>query len=59
MGCCAGLGKGKLVPIKHNVAGAEAYLRTKWHLDRDGHETSMAETETFKFRDETFAGLET
>jgi len=21
------------VPISHNVAWAEAYLRTKWHLD--------------------------
>ena len=27
------VGRGSWVPIKHNVAWAEAYLRTKWHLD--------------------------
>ena len=27
------LGTGRLVHIKHNVARAEAYLPTKWHLD--------------------------
>ena len=25
------------VPIKHNVAWAEVYLPTKWHLDRSSH----------------------
>jgi len=25
--------RGSWVPIQHNAAGAEAYLRTKWHLD--------------------------
>jgi len=27
------LGGGSWVPIQHNAAWAEAYLRTKWHLD--------------------------
>ena len=27
------LGEWSLVPIEHNVAWAEAYFRTKWHLD--------------------------
>jgi len=38
-----GLGVGGWIPIKHNVAWAEAYLRTKWHLDPSsrlfGHKT--------------------
>jgi len=32
IGVCAPFG-GSWVPIKHNVARAEAYLHTKWHLD--------------------------
>jgi len=28
---------GSLVLITHNVAWAEAYLRTKWHLDPLSH----------------------
>jgi len=33
-GCCAPFGEGESwVPILHNVAWAEAYLHTKWHLD--------------------------
>jgi len=28
---------GSWVPIEHNVARAEAYLRTKWHLDSFNH----------------------
>ena len=28
---------GSWVPIEHNVAWAEAYLRTKWHLDPSSH----------------------
>jgi len=32
-GCCAPFRWGSWVPIKHNVAWAEAYLPTKWHLD--------------------------
>jgi len=34
-------------PFKHNVAGAEAYLRAKFHLDpsnRFGHNTQMSQT---------------
>jgi len=31
-GCCAPFGE-SWVPIYHNVAWAEAYLHTKWHLD--------------------------
>jgi len=27
-------GEGKLGPIQHDVARAEAYLRAKWHLDQ-------------------------
>jgi len=34
--CCAPLGGGRLVFIKHNVALAESYLHTKWHLDPSG-----------------------
>jgi len=32
-GCCAFFPWGSWIPIQHNVAWAEAYLRTKWHLD--------------------------
>jgi len=32
-GCCAPFRGGSWVPIKHNVAWTEAYLRTKWYLD--------------------------
>jgi len=32
-GSCAAFRRWSWVPIKHNVVGAEAYLRTKWHLD--------------------------
>jgi len=28
---------GSWVPIQHNVAWAEAYLHTKWHLDPSNH----------------------
>jgi len=31
--CCAPFGEGSWVPIKHDMAKAEAYLRTKWYLD--------------------------
>jgi len=27
------LWEGELVPMQHNMAWAEAYLHTKWHLD--------------------------
>jgi len=30
---CHFFGVGSWVPIQHNVARAEAYLHTKWHLD--------------------------
>ena len=30
-------GKGSWVSVKHNVAWAEVYFRTKWHLDTSGH----------------------
>ena len=33
--------EGSLVPIYHNVAWAEAYLRTKWHLDPSSHLTTV------------------
>jgi len=32
-GGCAPYGRGSWVPIQHNVAWAQAYLCTKWHLD--------------------------
>jgi len=32
-GGCAPLGRGSRVPIQHNVATAEAYLRAMFHLD--------------------------
>jgi len=32
-GCCAPFREGEFGPIYYNVAWAEAYLRTKWHLD--------------------------
>jgi len=35
IGGCAPLGR-SWVPIQHNVAWDEAYLRTKWHLDPSG-----------------------
>jgi len=31
------LRRGSWVPIKHNVAWAEAYIPTKWHLDPCSH----------------------
>jgi len=31
--CCAPFPGGELGLIRRNVAWAEAYLRTKWHLD--------------------------
>ena len=31
------LSVGDWLPIQHNVACAEAYLRTKWHLDPSNH----------------------
>ena len=38
LGACAPfLGMGSWVPILHNVAWAEAYLHTKWHLDSFSH----------------------
>jgi len=33
MGAVPLWGRGSWVPIKHNVAGAEAYLLDKFHLD--------------------------
>ena len=33
-GLCPLFGEGSWVPIQHNVAWAEAYLHTKWHLDK-------------------------
>ena len=32
---------GSWVPISNNVAWAEAYLRTKWHLDSSSHLTTI------------------
>jgi len=31
------LGRGSWVPVQHNAAWAEVYLRTKWHLDPSSH----------------------
>jgi len=37
-GClCPLFGRGSWVPIQHDVAWAEAYLPTKWHLDPSSH----------------------
>ena len=38
-GCCIPLAGGgaSWVPIQHNVAWAEVYFRTKWHLDPSSH----------------------
>jgi len=33
LGLCSPFGEGSWFPILHNVAWAEAYLYTKWHLD--------------------------
>ena len=39
-GCCAPF-LGSSVPIKHNVAWAEAYLRTKWYLDASSRSATI------------------
>ena len=33
VGAAVLLSMGSWVPVQHNVAWAEAYLHTKWHLD--------------------------
>jgi len=35
------LGGGSWVPIEHNVAGAKAYLRAKFHLDQSNRLATM------------------
>jgi len=49
MGDCLDMGRklgavplfgGSLVPISHNMASADAFLRTKWHLDPSNHMTT-------------------
>jgi len=40
-------GRWSWVPIQHNVAWAEAYVPTKWHLDPSRHELKIGRLSPF------------